>query len=374
MGVERRTRLMLGHAGAVVGCGLALVLGAGVAVADEDLSDGGLWYFTATGMEQAQQQATGAGVTVAVIDDGINPAVPELQGVDLTVHEPSYCRSETGEQLAATVSDESAFHGTSMVSLIVGTGVGANGQPGVRGVAPGASVLYYRHNAPTCVQTPEESSGAAVRQAVDDGADIINLSYMDQTGVRSVDADDVAYALAHDVIVVAASPHSGGSPDPTYPIAYNGVVGVEAGQPDGQLSDKVVSADFVDVVAPGEQVIALTAQDNWSVYALASGSSQATAYTSGVLALVWSAYPEASANQVVQSLIRNTGPEDHELGWVDRWGYGTVNVRHMLAHDPGEYPDVNPLLTGEGEPTVAQVEAVGATPSSCSLCDGDGGG
>ena len=344
-------------------CAASLTVGASAALAADDLSDEGLWYYTATGIEQAHQTTTGEGVTVAVIDDGINPAAPELQGADLTVHEPSYCALETGgDPLPAAVTDESALHGTSMTSLIVGNGVGANGQRGVQGVAPGVRLLYYRHNAPTCVQSDGRRSGDAIRQAVDDGADIVNLSFgnVDQS-TSAVAPEDIAYALAHDVIVVAAAPNASGPSLPVYPISYNGVVGVAAGRADGQVSDLVVSADFVDVIAPGEDIRALTPQGDWSVYEVESGTSGATAYTSGVLALVWSAYPQATANQILQSLIRNTGSEDHELGWVDLWGYGTVNVRHMLANDPTQYPDVNPLLSEDGWPSPAEVDAARET-------------
>ncbi|WP_223203767.1 S8 family peptidase [Cellulomonas soli] len=349
-------------------CAASLTVGASAAVAADDLSDEGLWYYTATGIEQAHQTTTGEGVTVAVIDEGINPAVPELQGADLTVHEPSYCALERGgDLLPAAVTDESALHGTSMTSLIVGNGVGANGQRGVQGVAPGVRLLFYRSLAPACVQDSGYTSGDAIRQAVDDGADIINASWGSESVMADVAPGDIAYALAHDVIVVAAAPNASGPSLPTYPISYNGVVGVAAGRVDGQVSDLVVSADFVDVIAPGVDIRALTSEADWSVYELKSGTSGATAYTSGVLALVWSAYPQATANQILQSLIRNTGSEDHELGWVDLWGYGTVNVRHMLANDPTQYPDVNPLLSEDGSPSPADVDAarevVTPTPS-----------
>lgn len=335
-----------------------LAVAAGPAVADDDVSDEGLWYYTATGIEQIHQTTTGEGVTVAVIDSAINPAVPELQGADLTVTEPGYCVPEAGgDPLPAASTDEAAFHGTSMASLIVGNGAGANGQRGVQGIAPGVTLHFYGDMAGVgpCSADPQRTT--RVRQAVDDGADIISMSESSDLQEVTLPPEDIAYALAHGVIVVASSPNTGGIGLPAYPVAYNGVVGVAAGRMDGQVSDLVVSANYVDVIAPGEDIRALTAQSDWSVYEVKSGSSGATAYTSGVLALVWSAYPQATANQILQSLIRNTGSEDHELVWVDRWGYGTVNVRHMLANDPTQYPDVNPLLAEEGSPSPAEVDA-----------------
>ncbi|WP_146954896.1 S8 family serine peptidase, partial [Cellulomonas soli] len=253
-----------------------LTVAAGPAVAADDLSDEGLWYYTATGIEQAHQTTTGEGVTVAVIDSAINPAAPELQGADLTVTEPGYCALEAGgDPLPAASTDEAAFHGTSMASLIVGNGAGANGQRGVQGLAPGVRLLFYgdMSGQGPCFSDPERTT--RVRQAVDDGADIISMSESSDLQELALPSDDIAYALAHGVIVVASSPNTGGVGLPVYPVAYNGVVGVAAGRADGQVSDLVVSADYVDVIAPGEDIRALTPQGDWSVYAVESGSSGA---------------------------------------------------------------------------------------------------
>ncbi|WP_448629200.1 S8 family peptidase [Cellulomonas soli] len=328
-------------------------------MADEDLSDEGLWYYTATGIEQIHQTTTGEGITVAVIDSPINPAAPELQGADVTVTEPSYCYGEDGQPAPATATDESGLHGTSMTSLIVGSGVGANGQRGVQGLAPGAAVHFYSKGFEddTCFPPPL-SRNSALRQAVDDGADIVSMSFGSTTVVSDMSEEDVAYALAHGVILVASLPND--DPGfPTYPNAFNGVVGVAAGTPEGGLRLPELTDDTVDVIAPGVQLRVLTPSDDWTVYVKRDGTSGATAYTAGALALVWSAYPDATANQILQSLIRNTGADDHDPVWAEGWGYGMVNVRHMLANDPTQYPDVNPLLTQDANalPTSAQVDA-----------------
>ena len=117
--------------------------------------------------------------------------------------------------------------------------------------------------------------------------------------------------------------------------------------PDGQLAPENNTDPRLTVTAPGEYYAMLVAEEDWTVYRYTTGSSNATAFTSGALALVWSAYPAATANQMIQTLIRNTDTTDHELGRDDAWGYGAVNVRHMLEHDPTTYPDENPLLTDD---------------------------
>jgi subtilisin family serine protease len=130
--------------------------------------------------------------------------------------------------------------------------------------------------------------------------------------------------------------------------AMNGVVTVQAMDITGQIAPKNVVADpGIDVVGPGVDIKALL--DDWTTSGTATGASDATAITSGFLAVVKSKYPNATGNQLVQTLIHNTGVEDHELSYDPNnyYGYGTVSLRHMLAVDPTQYPDINPLVNRE---------------------------
>jgi len=309
--------------------------------------DDGLWYYTGVGIEKQHARATGKGIHVAVIDGAINPEVPELQGTNLHVHEPSFCGDALNNPLRATDQAKAATHGTAMTSFIIGTGKGINGERGLLGLAPDADVTFYSSLtlrdsgtegcSPTKTSSLESTFGDAIDQAVVDGADIISIS---MGARRTWDADAVARALHAGAIVVAARPHGAEHLEAQFPAALQGVVSVESAGPDGAPSK---DAHAATVIAPGEQVRMFT--DDFTGYRLANGSSFATAFTSGALALVWSAYPDATGNQILQTLIRNTDAEDHELTALDpAFGYGFVNVRHMLEHDPSDYPDTNPLL------------------------------
>ncbi|WP_146954902.1 S8 family serine peptidase, partial [Cellulomonas soli] len=167
-------------------------------------------------MADIQQHTTGEGITIAIIDTPINPDVPDLQGTDLTVHEPSYCVDAASQAaLPATATDDSALHATGLAALIAGTGVGSNGTAGTRGVAPDASLLAYAVTISDC-GTPN-TAGKALREAIADGADIVNMSFHDTGTEMSVSAEDVAYALSRGVILVASSPHEGSSAISAYP-------------------------------------------------------------------------------------------------------------------------------------------------------------
>jgi hypothetical protein len=242
-------------------------------------------------------------------------------------------------------------------------------------VAPGASILYYaqsfndflndssldtscpRHDQPSDegVQTAE-----AIDQAVADGADIISMSFGQNKEQSIVDA--VARADAAGVIMVAAIDNNGlGSHGLD---AMNGVVTVQAMGSDGSLPDTTTRPDDgIDVVGPGLGITGTV--PDFTSFSLGSGTSDATAVISGFLAVVKSKYPSATNNQILQSLILNTGTEDHDLAYDPQgyFGYGVVSLRHMLRDDPTGYPDVNPLISkDEGAfPTYEQI--FGSSPT-----------
>ncbi|WP_456826241.1 S8 family peptidase [Cellulomonas sp. P5_E12] len=349
--------------------GLLSATASGALAADDPIREQGLWYYNQTGMADIHQRTTGTGVTVAVIDGPINPQSADLAGTDVTTHEPAYCaEAEGGPPIATVTTSAAAEHATAMSTILLGTGAGVGGQPGTLGIAPGARVLHYV--ATTGVQVADDGStapclapagveGSALRQAVDDGAKIISMSITDD----NLDWADVAYAQQHGAIIVAAAPHDGAT-GLLPPASGNGVVAVESIGPDGQLAPENNSDPRLTVAAPGEYYAMLVAEEDWTVYRYTTGSSNATAFTSGALALVWSAYPTATANQMIQTLIRNTDTTDHELGRDDAWGYGAVNVRHMLEHDPTTYPDENPLLTDDPSVQPSTAEILGATTAA----------
>ncbi|PKI89909.1 hypothetical protein CW368_12145 [Actinomycetales bacterium SN12] len=352
----------------------AMSVAVAVPAVGSEASEGGLWYFN-RGKVQAAQDAglDGSGVTIAVIDTQVNPDAPGLRGSGLDVR-GSFCFDESGKRYDAVSTDYvAANHGTNVASMILGTGEAVGGTP-IKGVAPGATVLYYNSmittTAPdgndvdsTCLQENGEvinddlsdegmrlPSGLAkaISAAVDDGADIISVSL---GGL--VDASyAVAKAHAAGVVVLGSLPNVGGVGD--WPSSYNGVVAVQAFGPDGQIQYSAYNpalaepspnlSDDVIVASPGLEIIAQGTAESWDAQQLRSGTSLATPIAAGFLAVVKQKYPEATSNQLIQSLIRNTGTKgEHEPEWNNSAGYGAVSLSGMLAVDPTKYPDVNPL-------------------------------
>lgn len=317
----------------------------------------------------------GSGVTIAVIDEGINTHLPEFSDADIEVREPSYCYGPDGAEAPADTEDiDIARHGTNVVGTIVGNGKHYTGDNGTRGVAPGAKILFYGVGPIDAACLDADGSarialglGVVIDQAVDDGADIISISVAAPNRIT----ESLANAYRAGVIVVAAVSNqgeddvSGDSP----PVTNNGVIGVSALRPDNTVmtnadGDPLVS-DYVDVVAPGVDIATVGSEGgSWNDLSLSRGTSYAAPIVAANLALAMQKYPDATPNQMIQSLVRNTDVEPHELYFDHdgQFGFGVVNTISLLAADPTEYADVNPLLVDVGSdpslldgPSLAQV-------------------
>jgi subtilisin family serine protease len=373
-----------------------LLLGAPAALADDDVSSG-QWYIDAFKIPDAAAAGyTGEGVTIAVIDSPINTDVPTLSGANIEVREPSFCLDDAGDPYPARSTEVSgernSLHGTSVASMIAGTGDGYPGQSGVPGVASGAKVLYYAATldaagggltchapgGPEGALSAEYATAAAMNEAMDAGADILSVSLI----LNATDELVAAVARAHrtGVVVLGALPNSQLDVSGTWPGSGNGVVAVQAVDSTGfPISEDVGGLkvpngfDWSTVSGPGVGILGQgsTGAGDWETQQLIEGTSLATPAVAGFLALVLQKYPDATGNQLIQTLIRNTGVEDHELVRDNNLGYGIASATHMLRVDPTQYPDENPLLTDGNEPSRAQIEAA-PTASSTPAPGGPG--
>ena len=282
----------------------------------------------------------------------------------MTTHEPAYCaETEGGPPVATVTTAAAAEHATAMSTILLGTGTGVGGaarharhrarrpRAALRGRPPACRSPTTAP--PSTCYPPAGVEGSALRQAVDDGAKIINMSITDD----DLDWADVAYAQQHGAIIVAAAAARRRDRPAAARLRQRRRRPSSRSARTGSSRAENNTDPRLTVTAPGEYYAMLVAEEDWTVYRYTTGSSNATAFTSGALALVWSAYPTATANQIIQTLIRNTDSTDHELGRDDAWGYGAVNVRHMLEHDPTTYPDENPLLTDDPsvQPSIAEI-------------------
>lgn len=331
------------------------VASSAAAAAEDSSATGPLWYLDAMKIPAIHDAGiTGEGVTIAVIDGAINPAVTSLDDADIEIRQLEDCPDPAGVE----PTDFAALqHGTSATSLIVGNSTSDSG-PGPGGIAPQAKILYYGLLQEGCdARYPE-----ALDDAVAQGADIVTMSggFLQVTEELSQDTvDSVAAALQAGVLVVAALPNwdTLGTQQLTF---INGVINVAAvdssAQPLTRLDGSEMTNDDVDVVAPGEDVAGLGHDGTWGMSAW-SGNSAATPIVAGLLGLAKQKWPDATAAQLTQSLIRNTGSQPHELQWSSRLGHGVVNATRVIAEDPAQYADENPLFKDGQKPSIDEVYA-----------------
>ncbi|MGW2027973.1 S8 family serine peptidase [Streptomyces decoyicus] len=331
------TRTLRAVGGAVM-AGVLLFGAAPTALADQNRDD--QWPLKAFDSQGVWKESTGKGVTVAVIDDPVNGSHPDLTGNVL----PGKSFIDGGRGDRKGTGD----HGTGMASLIAGHGHGGGNADGVMGLAPDAKILP--------VGRPEvgvgvENSGLGewIRYAVDHDASIINMS-IGPSLLTDSDKRALAYAAQKDVLVVVASGNSGESK--LGDLAANpGVVSVGAVDKAGKVWAKSNSGSQLMLSAPGVEITSASATAGQ--YRLADGTSDATAYVSAAAALLRSKFPDLSAGQIANRLVKSAGlpPGQKGLQLPDsRYGYGFIQPLKALTADISPGSKNGPLKTPQADP------------------------
>jgi type VII secretion-associated serine protease mycosin len=328
------------------------------------------WWFSGWSLQRNVWPLTqGRGVTVAVIDTGVNADLPDLRGT--IVPGKDY---ERPSDRGMVDHDSGAGHGTGMASLIVAQGRAT----GWLGVAPEAKIMPIA----SASEDPDLVANG-IRYAVDHGAKVISMSisveWNGDPPCPAVVEEAVVYAADHDVVLVAGAGNSGDRNNlSSFPAGCPGVVAVGAIQAQG-LKPWVATQrkDYVAVAAPGAQVGSIGKDGR--LYHYGYGTSQATALTSGVVALIRAKNPGMPAREVVQRLV-NTARDVGPKGRDDQTGYGLIIAdKALTAHVPASAP--NPVYAALDrwkaehagqQRELTQAPSLGAKPSSSG--GGIGGG
>jgi type VII secretion-associated serine protease mycosin len=279
-------------------------------------------------------ESQGAGVTVAVIDSGVDGEHPDLSGEVLRG------KDFTG---GGNAQEDIIGHGTKMASIIAGHGHGIGNSSGVTGLAPKVKILPLRTLRTRSDRNLDETWGAAVRYAVDQGAEVINLSFSNDGGkTLSAGREAIAYAQTHDVVVVASAGNEGSAVDE--PAALPGVVAVGAVDKDANLWGDSNTGEGLVLTAPGVDIVGANPTKS-NGYGVASGTSEAAAFVSGAAALVRAKYPDLTAGQVINRLIKSTTFAHHEglKAPDEEYGYGIIRPYSALTMAIPAGPKRNPL-------------------------------
>ncbi|MGK5738010.1 S8 family serine peptidase [Micromonospora sp. URMC 103] len=290
------------------------------------------WHLDALKIPEAQRLTKGRGVTVAVIDSGVDAGHPDLRGQVLRGRGFGPGAAADGR----TDPDTESGHGTAMAGIIAGRG---GGSMHVLGIAPEAKIL------PVGLGPGEnglEETPAGVRWAVDAGAKVMNVS-LGAHGDDPEMVEAVRYALSKDVVVVASSGNrDSGYPEIPVPASIPGVIAVGGATRSGGLWDGTVTGPAMVISAPGERIIApAPSAASPNGYLVSDGTSNAAAIVSGIVALVRARYPDLNAANVVNRLVRTArdrGPEGRD----PEFGFGSVDVLAALTRSVPAV-DANPL-------------------------------
>ena len=260
------------------------------------------------------------------LDDDANGKIDDIHGWHF-YHAWNGSAFEAAED--ANVQDDFA-HGTHVAGIAAAS---TNNAVGIAGLAWGARLMPVK-------VLDQFGNGwysdiaAGIVYAADNGARLINLSLGGSPDSQTL-RDAVDYARVHGALVIAATGNSGGAV--FYPAAYDPVLAVAATDPGDQRAYFSNYGPQVDLAAPGTDifstwchtdVIAVTCEGSY--YFNKSGTSMAAPHVTGVAALVWSRWPELTADEVIARLL-DTADDVGEVGPDPYTGWGRVNAYQAVT-------------------------------------------
>lgn len=346
--------------------GGGLLVGNAVPAAADDIREKQHW-LSGSGITKAWEVSKGAGVRIAVIDSGVDGSHPDLKGAIAG----GFDASGAGRPDGLTTIGSKPEHGTLVATMLAGRGhqpppstaspspsastsptatpspyPGPGAPDGIIGVAPEAEILSvstWLGSANPGGKSDLDQIPEAVRWAVDNGADIINIS-LGSTSPQWPQSWDAAflYAEQKDVIVVAAAGNRlGGNVQVGAPATIPGVLTVAGLDRAGVASvDSSSQGIAIGVAAPAEDLVGGLPGGQ---YAQWEGTSGAAPIVAGVAALIRSKWPDMPARDVINRIV-STAKDAGAPGKDPLYGFGVLDAEAALKADVPKVSQ-NPLGT-----------------------------
>lgn len=328
--MRRLARTVVAACAAVACAASAALVGGPIAVARaapqcEDPGQpfqGTPWHQRTLAPERIWPFTQGGSQIVAVLDSGVDAGHPQLEGRVLA----GFDAVRNGG-----AADTDCFGtGTQVAGVIAALRVEGTG---FSGLAPGARILPVRVVPEDGLNQPVSPQVLArgITAAVNRGADVIVVSVAINTDSAAVQAA-VERARERNVPVVASVGDQGDAPGggpPPYPASYDGVIGVGAIDQNGVRWSNSQVGGYVDLVAPGAQVVTLQREGGMTVV---NGTGVAAGFVGATAALIRARRPDLDPSQVADAL------RDTAIGGMrgTEYGSGVVNPYEAVHDEPGE--------------------------------------
>jgi subtilisin family serine protease len=290
-------------------------------VAHTDSIRSGEYWLSQYGISSAWATTQGKGITIAVIDTGVDGTVADLAGAVSGGTDFSGQGAANGERPVGDADERN--HGTMVASLAAGRGTA--GGDGLIGVAPQAKILSISIGFGAAVTNSDDQIAEAVTWAVNHGANIINMSLTRNTLAWPESWDKAfLYAMQHNVVIVAAAGNRGsGTTEVGAPATMPGVLTVAGVDRNEKASvDASAQGITIGVSAPSEQLLGAIPGGQYVEW---EGTSGSTPIVSGVVALVMASHPGITAANAINRVI-STATDAGAKGVDPIYGYGLVNA------------------------------------------------
>jgi subtilisin family serine protease len=260
-----------------------------------------------------------------------------------------------------------------MAALIAGSGAGG----GIQGLAPQARILPVRVDDGQLNIGFDRNMAEGIEYAVESGVEIINISlaFEDPYPPEHL-SEAIAEAARQDVLIFAGTGNKGQRGNPSeMPASQDGVVGVAATDRNGGRASFSTAGPQVAIAAPG---VDTPGHCNWPRAVMCTyqegGTSSATALASASAALIWSAHPDWTKNQVLRTMLETAdGPQGTDRN--EYIGYGMVRPDRVIIDGegtPGDagtsplFPTYEALIDASPEPTADPTPEAGTGPEQPS--------
>lgn len=248
--------------------------------------------------------------TVCIIDTGYNLGHPDL---------PDQNDGVTGTANNSRVGNwynDGNGHGTH----VAGTIAALNNNEGIVGVYPGVDLHIVKIFDDSGNWTFASDLIEGINQCQSAGADVVNMS-LGGGSSSTAEANAMQEFVDDGILLVAAAGNSGNN-SLSYPASYDAVVSVAAVDSNERRASYSQYNNQVEIAGPGSSVYSTYPTND---YATLSGTSMASPHVAGAAALVWSAFPQCS-NEQIRAALNVTAKDKGSAGRDDLYGYGIVQA------------------------------------------------